>query len=67
MAVARVSEVTASSTKSWDDAVREAMDRAGKTLRGITGLEVVSMKAKVVDNRISEYRVSVKITFILED
>jgi len=67
MAVARVTEVTASSTKSWQNAVEEAMKRASKTLRGITGLEVVSQKAKVIDNKVSEYRVTVKITFILED
>ncbi|MEW6202953.1 MAG: dodecin family protein [bacterium] len=67
MAVARVTEVTASSTKSWQDAVNEAMGRASKTLRGITGLEVISQKAKIVDNKIAEYRVTVKITFILED
>jgi len=66
MAVARVSEVTASSPESWVAATQEAMIRASKTLRGITGLEVVSMKAKIVDNKISEYRVTVKITFILE-
>ncbi|MEW5947012.1 MAG: dodecin family protein [bacterium] len=66
MAVARVTEVTASSTKSWQDAVDEAMSRASKTLRGITGLEVVSMKAKVADGKVTEYRITVKITFILD-
>lgn len=67
MAVARVTEVTASSEKSWLDAVDEAMARASKTLRGITGLEVVSQKAKVENGKILEYRVAVKIMFILED
>lgn len=67
MAVARVTEVTASSDKSWLDAVDEAMGRASKTLRGIIGLEVVSQKAKVEDGKIKEYRVTVKITFILEN
>ncbi|MFH1537964.1 MAG: dodecin family protein [bacterium] len=67
MAVARVTEVTASSEKSWLDAVDEAMSRASKTLRGITGLEVVSQKAKVENGKILEYRVAVKIMFILED
>lgn len=67
MAVARVTEVTASSTKGWQDAAEEALSRAGKTLRGITGMEVVSQKAKVEDNKILEYRITVKITFILEE
>lgn len=67
MAVARVTEVTASSKKSWQDAVDEAMKRATKTLRGITGLEIVSQKAKVANDKIIEYRVTLKLTFILED
>ena len=67
MAVARVTEITASSTKSIEAAIEEGLTRASKTLRGITGLEVVSMKAKVVKGKIQEYRVSLKITFVLED
>ena len=67
MAVARVTEVTASSSESWVAATQEAIGRASKTLRGMTGMEVVSQKAKIVDNKITEYRVTVKITFILED
>jgi hypothetical protein len=67
MAVARVTEIIASSTKGFDDAVKEGMKRAAKTLRGITGLEVVAMKAKVEDGKITEYRVQMKITFILEN
>jgi dodecin len=67
MAVARVTEVLASSPVGWTEAVQEALARARKTLRGITGLEVAWMKAKVVDGKITEYRVSVNITFILED
>lgn len=67
MAVARVTEVTASSEVSWQEAVNEALNRANKTLRGITGLEVISHKAKIEDGKIIEYRATVKITFILED
>ena len=43
------------------------MKRAARTLRGITGVEVVSTKAKVSGGKISEYRVTFRITFILED
>lgn len=67
MAVARVSEVIGASTKSWDDAVQEALKRANQTLRGLTGIEVTRMNAKVEDGKITEYRAHLNITFILED
>ena len=67
MAVARVTEITASSPKSIENAIEEGLKRAARTLRGITGLEVVSVKAKVDKGKIQEYRVSLKITFILEN
>jgi len=67
MAVARVTEVIASSTKSWDDAVAVALKRANKTLRNITGIEVISYKAKIENGKVSEFRVTLKITFILEE
>ncbi|MBI2932459.1 MAG: dodecin domain-containing protein [Planctomycetes bacterium] len=67
MAVARVTEITASSSKGFHEAVQEGLRRAAKTLRGITGLEVISQKAKVSDGKVIEYRVSLKITFVLED
>ncbi len=66
MAVARVTRLTASSSTSWQDAVQEAIGRANKTLRGLTGLEVVSQKAKIVDGKITEYRVTIDVTFVLE-
>lgn len=67
MSVASVSKVTAASTKSFDDAVRSGLERANKTLRGITGLHVVEQKAKVEQGRVSEYRVTMELTFVLED
>jgi hypothetical protein len=67
MAVARVTRLTASSPTSWQAAVQEAIGRASKTLRGLTGLEVVSQKAKIVDGKITEYRVTIDVTFVLED
>jgi flavin-binding protein dodecin len=66
MAVARVSKITAASTKSFQDAVTTGLARAAKTLRGITGLEIVSQKAKVVKGKIAEYRVTMELTFVLE-
>jgi dodecin len=67
MAVASVSKITASSTESFDSAVREGLARASKTLRGITGLHVVEMKASVSGGKIAEYRVTMDVTFVLEN
>jgi len=66
MAVASVSRITASSKEGFEAAVREGLARASKTLRGITGLHVVDEKAAVSDGKITEYRVTMEVTFILE-
>jgi flavin-binding protein dodecin len=66
MAVARVTKITASSTTGFQEAVNEGLSRAASTLRGITGLEVVSMKAKVENGTIAEYRVTLEVTFVLD-
>jgi dodecin len=66
MAVARVSKITAASSKGFQEAVLEGLKRATKTLRGVTGLEVTSQKAKVENGKIVEYRVTMEVTFILE-
>jgi dodecin len=65
-AVARVTKITAASSKSFQDAVEAGLKRAAKTLHGITGLEVIEQKAKVEDGRIAEYRSTIEITFILD-
>jgi len=67
MAVARVTKITASSKRGFDDAVNQGLKRAAKTLRGITGLEVVETKAKVERGKITEYRATMELTFLLED
>ena len=66
MAVARVTKITASSKTGWEDAAREGLKRAGSSLRGITGFEIVSQKAKVEGSAILEYRVTMEVTFVLE-
>ena len=66
MAVARVTRVISSSKKGFQDAVDSAVGRAGKTLRGITGGEVVSQKVKIEKGKIVEYRIEMNIIFILE-
>ncbi len=67
MAVARVTKITAASPRSFEDAVNQGLKRAAKTLRGITGLEVVEMKAKVDRGKITEYRSTIEVTFLLEE
>ena len=64
--VARITEVVAGSPKSFDDAITQGFKRATKTLRGITGLKVKDMRAKVEDGKIIEYRVTIEVLFILE-
>ena len=67
MAIARVTEITASSKKSFDDAVEKGIARANKTLKNVQGAWVQDMKVKVDKGRIAEYRVNMKVTFVLED
>ena len=67
MAVASVSRITASSSQGFDEAVKEGVKRASKTLRGITGVHVVEQKAKVNKGKIDEFRVTMEVTFLLED
>jgi len=64
--VAKVVELIGSSPNSWEEATENAVEAAAKTLRNIRGVDVQRFKAKVKDNRIVEYRVDVKIAFIVE-
>ncbi len=67
MSVAKVTEIIASSSKSFDDAVEEGVKRAAKTLNNVTGAWVQDHKVTVTDGKISEYRVNLKVTFVLKD
>ena len=67
MAVASVSTITAASPVSWQDAVERGFERAHKTLRNITGLQVLEEKARVEDGKISEYLVTLQVIFVLEE
>ena len=67
MSIAKVTEVISSSTKSFDDAVENGISRASKTLKGITSAWVADQKVIVKNGKISEYRVVMKITFVLDD
>lgn len=67
MTVAKVVEINASSKKSFEDAIRVGIARASKTLEGIKGAWVNEQKVVVENGKIAEYRVNLKVTFILED
>jgi dodecin len=63
--VAKIIEIVGSSTQGWEDAVQVALTEASKTIKGITGLEVVDMTGRVDSStgKIDLYKVSVKIAF----
>jgi flavin-binding protein dodecin len=67
MSVAKVTEIIASSSKSFDDAVENGIKKASKTLKGITGAWVADQKVTVKDGEVAEYRVAMKVTFVLQD
>ena len=66
MAVARVTKIIGSSPRGWQDAANSALKRANKTLRGVTGIHVLEQKAHVEKGKITEYRATIEVTFILE-
>ncbi len=67
MGVARVTEITASSPTSFDDALRAGIARAARTLKNVEGAWIQDQKVIVSDGQISEYRVNIKVTFVLEE
>lgn len=66
MAVARVTEIIAGSSKSFEDAVRKGIDRASETLHDIQGAWVENQKVVCKDGKVEEYRVNLKVTFVLK-
>lgn len=64
--VARVTEIIAASSKSFDEAIQVGFARAAKTLRGITGLRILEQRVAVEDAKIIEYRVRMEVIFVLE-
>lgn len=68
MSVARVTEIIASSSESFDDAVKKGLKRANETLKNVKGAWIDGQKVTCDrDGDIKEYRVILKVTFILED
>ena len=67
MSVARVTEISASSPTSFDDALEAGIARAAKTLKNVEGAWIQQQKVIVKNGTISEYRVNLKVTFVLEE
>ena len=63
--VARVTEIIASSTTSFDDAMEQGVARATETLKNVRGAWVQDQKVEIVDGKITAYRVTLKVTFVL--
>jgi hypothetical protein len=66
MSVVKVIEILAQSEKSWEDAAQIAVTAASKSVRNIKSLYIDGMQAMVEDNKIVEYRVNAKISFVVE-
>ena len=66
MSVARVTEITAQSDKSFEDAIQVGVSRAAKTLKNVTGAWVQDQKVDIENGKITAYQVNMKVTFVLE-
>ncbi len=67
MSVAKVSEISATSTKGFEDAVQNGLSRASKTLRNIRGAWVKEQHVRCDNGKITEYQVNMMVTFVLDD
>lgn len=65
--VAKITEISSSSPKGFEDAVQLGIERANKTLKNITGAWVKEMKVDVEKGKVVRYRVAMKVTFVLDD
>jgi flavin-binding protein dodecin len=67
MSVARVTEISATSEQSFEDAIRQGLERATKTLRNVTAAWVKEQQVKLKDGKIAAYEVNLQITFVLDE
>lgn len=67
MTVAKVSEITSSSSKSFEDAIERGIKRASKTLKNVTSAWIADQEVEIQKGKVTEYRVRMRITFILQD
>lgn len=66
MSIARITELTSASTKSFEDAVNQGIQRAHETLRNVEGAWIHGQKVECENGKVKEYRVTMKVTFILD-
>lgn len=67
MSVARVSELSVSSNQSFEDAIQQGIDRATKTLRNVRSAWIKEQSVSIENDRVSEYKVNMLITFVLDN
>ena len=67
MSIAKISEITATSKKSFEDAIEKGIERANKTLDNVKGAWIQDMKVNVENGKVVEYVVFMKMTFVLKD
>ncbi len=67
MSVAKVSEISSTSTKSFDDAIQQGIARASKTLRNVKSAWVKEQHVRVENGHVAEYQVNMMVTFVLDD
>jgi flavin-binding protein dodecin len=67
MAVARVTEISSTSTKSFEDAVQQGVARATKTLRNVRSAWIKEQRVEITNDNISQYQVNMMVTFVLDD
>lgn len=67
MSVAKITEITSTSKKSFEDAVQNGVRRASKTIRGISGAWVADQEVVVKAGKVTEYKVRLKLTFVLDE
>ena len=67
MTVAKVSEITSTSTKSFEDAVERGIKRASKTLKNVTSAWIADQEVEIEKGKVTGYRVRMRVTFVLED
>ena len=67
MSVAKVSEISSTSTKSFEDAINQGIARASKTLRNVRSAWIKEQQVRLENGKITEYQVNMMITFVLDD
>ena len=67
MSVARVTEISSTSEKSFEEAIRQGLERATKTLRGVTSAWIKEQQVKLRDGKIAAYQVNMQVTFVLDE